>query len=209
MNARSLPGPRTSAGRLLPFLLAALAILGGCATERGVALPEFDDWRARLGVLTAIEQWSFSGRIGVSNAADGFNGRLRWRQDADRFEASVSGPLGAGAISITGDTRTVVIDEGDGNVLRMSDPEFELKLRYGWTIPVESLRYWALGIPDPGQPANMDFGEGGTLTRIAQSGWTVDIPQYREGGGQLMPRRITAVNGDSRVRLVIDNWVFY
>ena len=209
MNAPSLPGPRTSAGRLLPFLLAALASLGGCATERGVALPEFDDWRARLGVLTALDQWSFSGRIGVSNAADGFNGRLRWRQDADRFEASVSGPLGAGAISITGDTRTVVIDEGDGNVLRMSDPEFELKLRYGWTIPVESLRYWALGIPDPGQPANMDFGEGGTLTRIAQSGWTVDIPQYREGGGQLMPRRITAVNGDSRVRLVIDNWVFY
>ena len=209
MNARSLPIPKTSAGRLLSFLVAALALLGGCATERGVALPEFDDWRERLGVLTALDQWSFSGRIGVSNAADGFNGRLRWMQDVDRFEASVSGPLGAGAINIAGDTEAVVIDEGNGNVLQMTDPETELHLRYGWTIPVESLRYWALGIPDPGQPAHLDFGEGGTVTRITQAGWTVDIPQYRDGGGQLMPRRITAVNGNSRVRLVIDNWVFY
>lgn len=209
MNARSLPVPTTSSGSLLSILFATLVLLGGCATERGVALPEFDNWRARLGILTAIDQWSFSGRIGVSNATDGFNGRLRWRQNADQFEASVSGPLGAGAISIAGDTQAVVIDEGDGNVLRMTEPEFELQLRYGWTIPVESLRFWALGIPDPGQPAHMDFGEGGTVTRIAQAGWTVEIPQYREGGGQLMPRRITAVNGDSRVRLVIDNWVFY
>ena len=209
MNARSRPTPNNSARRRLAFLLVALATLGGCATERGVALPEFDDWRARLSVLGGLDRWSFSGRIGVSAGTEGFNGRLRWRQEVDEFQASVSGPLGAGAISIAGDADAVVIDEGDGNVIRMTDPEFELRMRYGWTIPVESLRYWALGIPDPAQPANLDFGENGTLMNIVQAGWTVAIPQYREGGGQLMPRRITAENGDSRVRLVIDNWVFY
>ena len=184
-------------------------MLGGCAIERGVALPEFEDWRARLNVLGALESWSFSGRIGVSAGTEGFNGRLRWRQTDDRFDASVSGPLGAGAIRISGDEDVVVIDEGDGDVIRMTDPEFEIGMRYGWTIPVESLRFWALGIPDPAQPAHMDFGEGGTLTRIAHAGWPVTIPQYRDGGGQLMPRRITAENGGTRVRLVIDNWAFY
>ncbi len=209
MNALSRLILNSSALRRLTLLFLALATLGGCATERGVALPEFEDWRARLTILRDLERWSFNGRIGVSAGTEGFNGRLRWRQDVDGFEASVSGPLGAGAISIAGNTDTIVIDEGDGDVIRMTDPEFELGLRYGWTIPVESLRFWALGIPDPERPANLNFGEGGTLTSIAQSGWTVVIPQYREGGGQLMPRRITAENGDTRVRLVIDNWVFY
>ncbi len=208
MNAHSRPN-LTNSVRHVATLLVVLATVSGCATERGVALPEFDDWRARVSVLTELHSWSFSGRIGVSAGTEGFNGRLRWRQDVDQFEASVSGPLGAGAIGISGDSDAVTIDEGDGKVIRMTDPEFELGLRYGWTIPVESLRYWALGVPDPEQPANLDFGEGGTLTRIAQAGWTVVIPQYREGGGQLMPRRITAENGETRVRLVIDNWVFY
>lgn len=208
MNALFRLIPTSNTRRLIPLLLAA-ATLGGCATERSVVLPEFADWRARLDVLGELTNWSFRGRIGVSAGSEGFNGRLRWQQQADRFDASVSGPLGAGAISIAGDTDSVVIDEGDGRVIRMTDPELEIGLRYGWTIPVESLRFWALGIPDPGQPAHLDFGDGGTVTRISQSGWTVTIPQYRDGGGQLMPRRITAENGTTRVRLVIDNWVFY
>jgi outer membrane biogenesis lipoprotein LolB len=43
---------------------------------------------------------------------------------------------------------------------------------------------------------------------IRQGGWQVDIREYRAGGGQPMPRRLTAVSGDVKVRLVIDEWVF-
>jgi outer membrane lipoprotein LolB len=74
---------------------------------------------------------------------------------------------------------------------------------------VKSLRYWALGIPDPASPAQTDFGSNGQLSRLEQGGWTVSIADYRAGGGQLMPRRMTAINHDTKVRLVIDDWTFY
>jgi outer membrane biogenesis lipoprotein LolB len=36
----------------------------------------------------------------------------------------------------------------------------------------------------------------------------VTIDQYTQGGGQEMPRRVTAVDDDIRVRLIIDDWAF-
>ena len=91
----------------------------------------------------------------------------------------------------------------------INDAEFELRMRYGWTIPVASLRYWALGIPDPEVPAITEFDEEGRLAHLEQSGWVVKISRYRDGGGQQMPRILTATNPDTRVRMVIDRWLFF
>src|SRR5690606_41877173 len=80
---------------------------------------------------------------------------------------------------------------------------------YGWTRPVTSLRYWARGIPAPTLPASTEFGADGQLVRLVQRDWTLDITEYREDAGQLLPRRLTAVNHETRVRLVIDDWTFH
>ena len=74
---------------------------------------------------------------------------------------------------------------------------------------MQSLRYWALGIPDPALPAQTEFDADGQLARLEQRNWTVLITRYRDGGGQLMPSRLTASNADTRVRVVIDKWLFF
>jgi outer membrane lipoprotein LolB len=155
-----------------------------------------------------VDEWEFVGRIGVSAGDEGFNGQLRWRQDGVVFRARINGPLGIGTVFINGDRRKITVTDRNGAVTELHDAEVELRQMYGWTIPVTSLRFWALGIPDPGSPAETEFGEDGQLSKLRQQNWEVDITQYREGGGQLMPRRLTAVNDDVKVRLVIDNWVF-
>ena len=78
------------------------------------------------------------------------------------------------------------------------DVETDLKIRYGWTLPVTSLRYWALGIPDPATTSVLEFGDDGLPSVILQRGWTVKFNEYREGGGQSMPRRISAVGEEAR-----------
>lgn len=186
-----------------------LLLLGACAGPRGLELPEMVDWEARQAVLGEVDRWEFRGRIGVSAGDEGFNGKIRWKQRDDRFEATVSGPLGAGAIEIEGDGQRVSLTDKDGKVTEMQDAETEIRARYGWTIPVASLRYWTLGIPAPGSAATTEFDDEGQLVRLQQRDWVVTLSQYRDGGGQLMPRRIAAVNGDAKVRLVIDNWVFH
>jgi len=182
--------------------------ISGCAVQGGVALPELADWETRTRVLGDQDDWEFKGRIGVSAGGEGFNGKLRYSQNDDDFRATVSGPLGFGTIQIEGDGRQVTMIDKDGEVWNLPDPEVDLQIMYGWTIPVTSLRYWALGIPDPSELAFTEFDEEGLLSSLEQGNWHVQIPQYREGSGQMMPRRLTAVSGDNKVRLVIDNWTF-
>jgi outer membrane lipoprotein LolB len=191
----------------LVFLLP-IAILAGCAASGGLDLPELTDWETRQEVLGDIDEWQFAGRIGVSAADEGFNGQLWWRQDGVVFRARISGPLGIGTVFINGDRRELTVTDSDGEVTELVDAEAELRQMYGWTIPISSLRFWALGIPDPSASAETEFDGDGQLARLRQRNWQVEFTQYREGGGQLMPRRLTAVNDDVKVRLVIDNWVF-
>lgn len=189
-------------------MLVALALLAGCATRQGVRLPPLDDWETRQAVLAGVGSFSFDGRIAVSDGQDGFNGNLRWYQNRQHYDVRLSGPLGAGTVHIRGDDERLTVTEKDGSVTELRDAERDLRARYGWRIPVASLRYWALGIPDPSRPADTELGEDGKLARMQQGGWTVTIDQYDEGGGRPMPRRMTAKRDDSRVRLVIDDWVF-
>ena len=194
------------AGALL--LLVAAGFLSACATRKGVELPVIDDWEARKAVLSETDEWEFGGRIAVRAADDGFNGKLWWRQDGLAFRARVSGPLGVGTIFINGDRGELTLTDRDGVVTELSDAEAELRQRYGWTTPLTSLRLWALGIPDPAVPAEVQLGAGGLLKHREQRGWAVTIDQYTQGGGQDMPRRVTVVENDIRVRLIIDDWTF-
>jgi len=185
------------------------ALIAGCATPRSALLPEIDSWATRMAVLAGLDEWEFSGRIAVKTEAEGFNGKLRWTQDEDRFSATVSGPLSIGKVRIEGDDRSAVMTDKDGVRTELEDAELELRYRYGWTIPIESLRFWALGIPDPSAPAETELNASGQLQSLRQRDWSVSISRYDDGGGQLMPKMLTAENSDTRVRLVIDHWVFY
>ncbi len=190
--------------------LLGLVLLAGCATlPESVPLPAIDSWDSRTAVLGSLEDWQFRGRIAVKAGDDGFNGKFNWAQQGDAFRATVSGPLGMGTVRIEGDNRTVVLTDKDGIETVLDDAELELRYRYGWTIPVGSLRYWALGIPDPSEPAATKVDDNGRLVRLEQRNWVVEISRYKEGGGQQMPRVLSATNPDTRVRMVIDRWLFF
>jgi outer membrane lipoprotein LolB len=184
--------------------------LCGCATTRpSVDLPELSTWDLRQDVLGSLTDWEFRGRIAIKAGEEGFNGKFNWSQAGDDFYTTVSGPLGIGTVKIEGDGRKVVLTDKDGVRTVLVDPEAELYYRYGWTIPIASLRYWALGIPDPSSEATTQVDAAGLLVNLEQSNWAVKISRYRESAGQQLPRTLTATNADTRVRMVIDKWMFY
>ena len=194
----------------LAWLSISLIALSGCATTRqGTSLPDISNWELRQEVLGGLREWQFKGRIAVKAGDEGFDGKFNWSQKDDAFTATVGGPLGIGMVRIEGDDRSIVLTEKDGAETVLVDAELELYYRYGWTIPIASLRYWALGIPDPRTPAETQIDERGRLVQLRQNDWVVEISRYREEAGQDMPRNLTATNTNTRVRMVIDKWIFF
>ena len=208
-NAISLQHPKDCCKRLVGLGLC-LAVVSGCATTRpNIDLPEITTWELRQEVLGGVSYWEFRGRIAVKAGNEGFNGKFRWTQTGNSFYATVGGPLGIGTVVLEGDGRQVSLTDKDGLKTVLVNPEAELYYRYGWTIPVASLRYWALGIPDPSNEATTEVDDTGHLINLEQNNWAVNISRYRESAGQQMPRILTATNPDTRVRMVIDNWLFF
>ncbi|MDH4055986.1 MAG: lipoprotein insertase outer membrane protein LolB [Gammaproteobacteria bacterium] len=201
---------RDSWARSLATLAAILVTVSGCASSRPVIdLPELSSWERRQEVLSKLSSWEFKGRIAIKAGDEGFNGKFRWTQTGDEFSATVGGPLGVGTVRIEGDDQTIVLTDKDGVETLLVDPEIELYYRYGWTIPVSSLRYWALGIPDPDRAATTALDDDGRLASLEQGNWQVTISRYKESAGQSLPHTLTAINPDTRVRMVIDTWSFF
>jgi outer membrane lipoprotein LolB len=184
-------------------------LVGGCASRPVKELPKLNSWEVRQAVLAAQSEWEFAGRIAVSTGDDGFNGKLRWTQTDEHFNATVSGPLGIGTVRIEGEGRRAVLTDKDGVRTELESVENELLRRYGWTIPVQSLRYWALGIPDPQVGAQTELNEDDQLAQLEQDGWLLKISSYRPSSTQSMPHRLSATKTSTRVRIVIDKWKFF
>ncbi len=210
LNLRSSRSSTNGHPSRLVWLGMWLAVLSGCAATRpGVDLPEISTWTLRQEVLSNLVDWQFRGRIAVKAGDEGFNGKFNWTQTGDDFYATVSGPLGIGTVVIEGSDRVIAVTDKDGIKTKLIDPERELYDRYGWTIPVASLRFWALGIPDPTSQADTEIDAEGRLVELEQNDWAVNISRYRESAGQQLPRTMTASNPDTRVRMVIDRWKFF
>ena len=185
--------------------LAALALvvaLGGCRT---LPVPPPADLAERAALAT-LSDWHASGRVAVRAADQGFSASFDWREQGGRGELGVHGPFGAGAVRITRSSESVVIDSGDGAPLAVPAPfdalEPELIARLGFPLPLQSLRFWVLGVPEPGQPAEQAGGE------FRQDGWLVSPSEFQAvpGAPGPLPGRLVLVRESTRIRVVIDQW---
>ncbi|MFT3761023.1 MAG: lipoprotein insertase outer membrane protein LolB [Pseudoxanthomonas sp.] len=204
------------------WLLLATLLLSACATQTRKPAPppvaaDVAEQRqlAREDRLGGIAEWNFSGRFAVGNGKDGGSGRIEWRQEQGK------GPTGVSIITlsapVTRQSWRLTVYEGDsatlegltGGTRSGSDAVALLKEATGWEIPVPALKYWVRGLRVPGAPvAGQQFDEQARLVRLRQEGWTIDY-QWAEpvAGDPPMPRRIDAMQGQAKVKLIFDRWL--
>jgi outer membrane lipoprotein LolB len=188
------------------LLLLLVLALAGCAAAPPLAPADASAWPARREALQALPSWALDGRVAVATSAEGWSASLDWRQQGERSELNVRGPFGAGAARVTVKGRSVRIEDGHGAVVETLDDDPEFAARLGAPLPVTHLRYWVLGVPAPGEPAQETLGQDGRLFSLAQSGWRVRYDEYATGAGGDLPRRVVAEREDVRVKLVVERW---
>jgi outer membrane lipoprotein LolB len=189
--------------RALGAALLAAVLLAGCAhLEPGDDGLSFGERRLRL---ESIPAWEMRGRLAVNTGERAFQGSFRWAQDDAHSTLTVRGPLGGGILEVAGSPdRMLVTARGEQRVLE--DPETELSALLGWWMPVDSLRAWLLGLPDPGFRANTRIGAGTVLEALDQRLWHVEYASYQLSDGLLVPRRIDMAHGALELRLTVDAW---
>lgn len=161
------------------------------------ALPS--NWDDRRGELQALMRFDLQGRLAVASGEEGFSAALRWSQRFDRARLEVDGPLGVGGVRVD-------LERGR---LRDEAVRTELEQRLGFALPIESLRYWMLGVPDPARAAEEQRdADSPTLAALTQDGWTVSFTRYARvaDGNYELPQLIEVTRESVRVRLLIERW---
>jgi outer membrane lipoprotein LolB len=186
------------------WVLIAVA-LASCRTVP-VHEPAAQTWDARRPQLQGRQQFELKGRVAVATGAEGFNARLRWTQNGDRTQMSLDGPLGAGGVQVTANGSTVSIVTSHGDHLDNDAARAELTNRLGFDPPLASLRYWILGVPEPGQPEQESLDPQQRLATLQQRGWQIQYTGYMSVGGEWLPSKLTLQREGVRLRVVVDGW---
>jgi outer membrane lipoprotein LolB len=145
--------------------------------------------------------------VAVAANGEGFNARLRWTQDGKQTRMSLDGPLGAGGVKVTANGSTVSIVTSHGEHLDNDAARAELAKSLGFDPPLDSLRYWILGVPAPGSPSQETVdAQQQRLAGLQQSGWEIVYTDYMSVGGEWLPSKLTVQRQGIRLRVIVDGW---
>jgi len=111
-----------------------------------------------------------------------------------------------GGVRITTNGESLVVINARGQQLDSETARQEVAARLGFEPPLESLRYWVLGVPDPAKPADEVLDDQQRLATLRQDGWVIEYTGYSAVDGQWLPSRMTLRRDDVRVRLLVDRW---
>jgi outer membrane lipoprotein LolB len=151
--------------------------------------------------LYALESWAFEGRLGITGKKDSWQANISWEHGPDEEKIRLSGPLGQNAVVISLKDNGVTIDRGGGDVQSSTRPDEFINQQLGMFVPVQSLRYWVVGLPEPSSKYQ------DTNTGFNQTGWLNEYMQMQDvNNGVVMPRKMTVMNDKVKLKLIIDRW---
>ncbi|RUQ33697.1 MAG: outer membrane lipoprotein LolB [Candidatus Competibacteraceae bacterium] len=185
-----------------------LALLTGCAVSPTTSPEATKAWVARQSALQHLTQWNAAGRIGVVNGSEGWHAGFQWAQQGSDYRIDLIGPLGQGRVRVEGDEQAVRIQTADGQIQTAPNPDVLLEQAVGARLPVNGLRYWIRGLPEPGTAPAVQTDAEGRLIRLEQDGWIIEYLAYAYAAPLSLdlPERIMARRQELSVKLIIEEW---
>jgi outer membrane lipoprotein LolB len=151
-------------------------------------------------VLQQDRDWSFEGRVGLSNEKESLSLSLLWNHQKAEDRLELTGPLAQGRMLIILRKETVLIEDGETVKEFKGDVQSILSDVLGIEVPIQSLRYWVLGVNNPSESFVM------MSSGFQQSGWTVRIKELVPVKQAMLPSRMWVEKDKTKIKLVIDQW---
>ena len=191
------------------LVIVAAALLVACSARQLAPVNDagselaYQQRSTRLGALPA---WDLSGKLSLDDGHDGGSGKLEWQARPQFDQLDFRGALGKGAWRLVLDENGAELQKADGTVTRAPGIDELVLDEVGWSIPVDSLRWWVLGLAAPGVYDRLGLDPGGHLMELRQHGWDIKFDRYRAFADYDLPGKLVATQGDRRVKLAVLNW---
>jgi outer membrane lipoprotein LolB len=164
-------------------------------------------WQQRQLQLGQLQQWHLTGRVSIFKQEDAWHASLDWQQQPQSYLIQFIAPMGGGSAILSGDPTNVIMRTSDNETFIARNAEQLLMDHMGWTMPVEGMRYWAVGLPSPAsKPQRQQLDEEGRLLQLSQFGWDIEYRRYTSVGEMDLPDKIFMQNHKLNVKLVVERW---
>lgn len=189
------------------FLLLCTLLIAGCTTvpqTRPVSNPDAV-WQNHQQSLAALQQWRLKGRISIQNDHESWFLKVDWQQQPENYAVLLSGPF-SGMVRLSGDKNNVELSDGEQSY-QAPDAELLLLEHTGIRMPVNGLRYWLLGLPQPDKKVKeIQLDVAGRMASLHQDEWQVTVDRYQQYNGKSLPAKLVIKNHHLKVRLIVDQW---
>ncbi len=198
------------------LLILSLLTLGGCASlpeaPESSVLPSSSDalereakWQERQRILQKIETWRSEGRAAILTENGGGQISFDWLYSPKDQVLSIKTPLGQNAMQLTINSSGATLIGHEGQVMQGENGETLLQEALGWSVPLESLRAWLLGLPSSRHDL-YTLDPQGRLNTLESKGWHIQYKNYDESAGLSLPSKLELRHSELTLRLVIDRW---
>lgn len=155
-----------------------------------------------MGELQKAVAWQLDGRAAVAVGTQGWQATLNWQQHGESSEVHLAGPFGVGAL--------VLKRSADGLSLNGAPPSdavlAQLQERLGFDLPLDHLRFWVLGVPDPAAAFDLKRNTQDRASQLTQDDWHIEYDRYMPVAGDVLPAHLVLSREGVRVRIAVDRW---
>lgn len=200
--------------KLTYLLLLASLLLFACSSKpvkQGVS----SSWLSRQAAVAEIDRWQLNARIGLRSKGRSGSATLIWNEQPGQRNLRLLGPIGGGLILLQQDDTGVALQDSKGKTWHAVDAAELIHRVTGWQIPVSGLRWWLLGMTEPGSEADYTLDDSERLVTVVQDGWKVTLAKYTLFGKYELPASVTVESlaskdddGYIRAKLIVKGWEF-
>ncbi len=194
-------------------LFPPVLILSACVTVEKHQLPPGSEvtkkaaWEVHQANIQSLKTWKLQGRVAGKSNNEGFRAGVHWNQLQSNYAIDLYGPLGRKVAVISGREGSVQLKTSKGESFQANNAENLMQDLFGYSLPINGLRHWLLGIPDPKQTHNLlALDEQGRLKKLEQAGWIIDYAGYHENP-LMLPALIKISNPTLNANIKVDRWI--
>jgi outer membrane lipoprotein LolB len=191
------------------FLIVVFAFLfSSCATtishEKKQILLSKEE---RIKKLSEINNFTINGIANFRVPNKSVTASLHWKQNGNRYEINVFGPLGFGAATIVGRPGDFLL-KTQSQTIQSTSPEVVLTSNTGLELPVSKLHYWLKGLSIPKWQIAEQFDSFNRAIVITQKDWIIKYLEFVSFGQIDLPKKICIQHGNFILTIVINSWGF-